>query len=186
MGSLTMSSAQMQKIKEMEAQILQKVKASVDAESLISLIPDKYDPAVPNDYEEFCRERSRKQRSEAQERQQKRREEEREERDRERREQEARRREEESQRRGQGKGQASQSTEHRNPGMNAAPNPGARSGGERQGDVPFAQRMMKDWGWKQGQGLGANAQGVTSALEHQKTGLRTGTIVQSEAPKAEA
>ena len=40
------SSAQMAKIKAMEAQILEKVKATANNESLISLIPDKYDPTV--------------------------------------------------------------------------------------------------------------------------------------------
>lgn len=55
---------------------------------------------------------------------------------------------------------------------------------DMRSDVSFAQRYMKDQGWKQGQGLGAHGQGMASALEHQKTGLRTANIVQSEAPKA--
>jgi len=188
------SSAQMAKIKAMEAQILEKVKATANNESLISLIPDKYDPTVPNDYSEYCKERENKQRREAAARQQKRREEERAERelrDEERRKEYERKREEDAQRRAQQPQADTQRApppqEQQRPSVRAPPNPGMRSGGEeRAGDVPFAQRYMKEQGWKAGEGLGANGQGLASALEHQKTGLRTANIVQSEAPKAAA
>ncbi len=44
-----------------------------------------------------------------------------------------------------------------------------------------AERMMAKMGHVPGQGLGKHGTGITSALEHQKTGQNTGVIVQSGA-----
>lgn len=42
----------------------------------------------------------------------------------------------------------------------------------------FAARMMEKMGWKQGEGLGANKQGITAPLVARKTAMRSGIIVQ--------
>lgn len=126
-------------------------------------IPDKYDPAFPNDYEEYCKQRkARKHAEEAQ-----------------------RKRDEEQptdtpaavdlslsgeeayRRRMQMSGMAP-----------AAPEPVL---GEEES---FASKMMRMQGWKPGEGLGSKGQGITSALEHKKTGRTSGAIVQSELPSA--
>jgi splicing factor 45 len=40
-----------------------------------------------------------------------------------------------------------------------------------------ALKMMAAWGYKRGEGLGKDSSGITSALEHVKTGSRSGVIV---------
>jgi len=154
-------------------------------DSLIGLLPNKYDPAVPNDYEEFCKNRFLKERQAAAERTEKRRREEEESRRLEREQRQKTREEAEKRRRLETPPSVDPGSEH--PGMRAPPNPVGQTGvdaEDRASDVPFAQRMMKDWGWQQGQGLGKDGKGINAALEHQKTGLRTANIVQQEAPPA--
>lgn len=46
------------------------------------------------------------------------------------------------------------------------------------GKKTFAARMMEKMGWKQGEGLGANKQGITAPLVARKTAMRSGIIVQ--------
>eukprot|EP00971_Amphidinium_carterae_P142045 2813382-Amphidinium_carterae.1 len=42
----------------------------------------------------------------------------------------------------------------------------------------FATKMMKKMGWKEGQGLGKESQGMTTPLIMQKTGAAQGQVVQ--------
>ncbi|KYF42908.1 G-patch domain-containing protein [Toxoplasma gondii ARI] len=42
----------------------------------------------------------------------------------------------------------------------------------------FAARMMEKMGWKHGEGLGVNKQGITAPLVAKKTAMRSGVIVQ--------
>lgn len=161
------------------------LKSNADAESsslLTSMTPNKYDPAIPNDYEEFCRERDRKARHEAAERRAQRQEEEKEQRKKEREERD-KFLEQERQDRDKRQRLESSAVDPAHLGQRAAPNPGARTGLDAEDQTPFAQRMMKGWGWQAGEGLGKEGQGVTAALAHEKTGKRTANIVQQEAPK---
>ncbi|KAL3522838.1 hypothetical protein ACH5RR_015672 [Cinchona calisaya] len=162
-----------------------------------SSVMEEYDPARPNDYEEYRREKKRKQ-AEADMRREL---EERERREREREEKERRERErerekdlnisgEEAWRRraamsgGGGGGQRSPSP----------PGTGGNGGGEgfsigksesgglglgAEGKMTAAQRMMAKMGWKQGQGLGRQEQGITAPLMVKKTDRRGGSIVNA-------
>lgn len=168
-GGVTKAS-QLQKIKEIEANIEQARQKAADQGTLApstSAPSEKYDPAVPNDYDEYVRQRSTRQRAEAEKR---------------RREEQERRREEEAKRR-EAENMAKAAP---NPGQEksqfAPPNPGQEQGGREGDNGSFAQRKMQEWGWKAGQGLGSQGQGITSALEHQKTGGHTAVIVAPEAP----
>lgn len=49
-----------------------------------------------------------------------------------------------------------------------------------------ALKMMAAWGYEVGKGLGKDGTGITSALEHVKTGARSGVIVSRGAPTAAA
>jgi len=69
-GGVTKAS-QLQKIKEIEANIEQARQKAADQGTLApstSAPSEKYDPAVPNDYDEYVRQRSTKQRAEAEKR----------------------------------------------------------------------------------------------------------------------
>lgn len=58
--------------------------------------------------------------------------------------------------------------------------PGGLAGNAAPSDgLTAAQRMMAKMGHVPGQGLGKHGTGITSALEHQKTGQNTGVIVQA-------
>ena len=48
-----------------------------------------------------------------------------------------------------------------------------------------AQRMMAKMGWKQGQGLGKQEQGITTPLMAKKTDRRAGVIVNASETKPE-
>ncbi|CAG9466070.1 unnamed protein product [Pedinophyceae sp. YPF-701] len=54
--------------------------------------------------------------------------------------------------------------------------PEATGGGTGGGGVSFAQKMMQKMGWKEGQGLGRNRQGITAPLMMQKTGVVHGVV----------
>ncbi|XP_027087890.1 DNA-damage-repair/toleration protein 111-like isoform X1 [Coffea arabica] len=166
-----------------------------------SSVMEEYDPARPNDYEEYKREKKRKQ-AEAEMRREL---EERERREREKEEKERRERERERERDlnisgeeawrrraamsgGGGGGQRSPS-----PPVSGGNGAGegfsigkSESGGlglSAEGKMTAAQRMMAKMGWKQGQGLGKQEQGITTPLMVKKTDRRAGSIVNASASK---
>ncbi|MCL7048602.1 hypothetical protein MKW94_004187 [Papaver nudicaule] len=53
------------------------------------------------------------------------------------------------------------------------------------GQMTAAQKMMAKMGWKQGQGLGKQEQGITTPLMAKKTDKRAGVIVNASEPKSE-
>lgn len=102
---------------------------------------EEYDPAKPNDYDEFCRRRMRLKAEEEMER----------------------RRQEILARQQQ-----------------ATPSPEPK-------EDDFATKMLKKMGWKEGQGLGKEGQGMAAPLVMQKTDQKAGRIVEAqkrEAPPA--
>ena len=50
----------------------------------------------------------------------------------------------------------------------------------QSGQMSFAERMMAKMGWKKGEGLGREKQGMKTPLEAQKTARSGGIIVESE------
>ena len=48
----------------------------------------------------------------------------------------------------------------------------------------FAQKMLEKMGWKEGEGLGKNRQGIAAPLEVQKTSARSGIIREADLPSA--
>lgn len=110
------------------------------AASLYGSPDEEYDPAKPNDYDEFCR---RRMRQKAEEEMEKRRQE------------------------------------------LIARQQAATKAQEVPKEDDFATKMMKKMGWKEGTGLGKEAQGVVNPLVMKKTDRATGTIVEGgkrEAP----
>lgn len=168
-----------------------------------SSVVEEYDPARPNDYEEYRRERKRKQaevemRRELEERE--RREKEREERERRERERERDRdlniSGEEAWRRraamsggGGGGGQRSPSPppvaggNGFSEGFSIGKSETGGLGLGAEGKMTAAQRMMAKMGWKQGQGLGRQEQGITTPLMVKKTDRRGGAIVNASETK---
>ncbi|KAL6546319.1 hypothetical protein OROMI_022040 [Orobanche minor] len=166
--------------------------------AVTSSVVDEYDPARPNDYEDYRRERKRRQ-AEAEVRREL---EERERREREREEREKRERErdrdrdrelnisgEEAWRR-----RASMSGSGGGAPRSPSPPPPGNEGGEgfiigksesgglglgAEGKMTAAQRMMAKMGWKKGQGLGKQEQGITTPLVAKKTDKRGGVIVNA-------
>ncbi|KAL1567506.1 DNA-damage-repair/toleration protein DRT111, chloroplastic [Salvia divinorum] len=158
-----------------------------------SSVLEEYDPARPNDYEEYRRERKRKQadaelRKELEERERRERERE----DRERRERE-RDREKELSISGE---EAWRRRAALSGGVPRSPSPPPNaSGGEEgfrigksetgglglgaEGKMTAAQRMMAKMGWKEGQGLGKQEQGIITPLMAKKTDKRGGVIVNA-------
>lgn len=164
-------------------------------------VVEEYDPARPNDYEEYKREKKRREREIELERRREKEEEERERREKERESAAAaaeRQREkeslnisgEEAWRRRQAMG--GMAPPPRSPSPPAGGGDGFRIVGSETGGLGIgaggqmsaAQRMMAKMGWKQGQGLGKQEQGITTPLMARKTDKRAGVIVNaSEKPE---
>lgn len=161
-----------------------------------SSVLEEYDPARPNDYEEYRRERKRKQ-AEAEVRREL---EERERREREREERERREREKDREKELSISGEEAWRRRAAMSGgggglpRSPSPPPNANGGDEgfrigksesgglglgAEGKMTAAQRMMAKMGWKQGQGLGKQEQGITTPLMAKKTDKRGGVIVNA-------
>lgn len=161
-----------------------------------SSVVEEYDPSRPNDYEEYRRERKRKQ-AEAEVRR------ELEERERREREREERERKERDRDREKELSISGEEAWRRRAAMSGggggvprspSPPPTGNRGGEgfsigksesgglglgAEGKMTAAQKMMAKMGWKQGQGLGKQEQGITTPLVAKKTDKRGGVIVNA-------
>ncbi|KAG7598751.1 RNA recognition motif domain [Arabidopsis suecica] len=169
-----------------------------------SSVIEEYDPARPNDYEEYKREKKRKameaeMKRELDKRRQE--EEEREKREREERDKERERDnsdpsrlnisgEEAWKRRAAmsgggtgGKGRSS-SPPGNVDGFSIGKSETSGLGVGAGGQMTAAQRMMAKMGWKQGQGLGKSEQGITTPLMAKKTDRRAGVIVNASENKS--
>ncbi|KAL0321399.1 UNVERIFIED_CONTAM: DNA-damage-repair/toleration protein, chloroplastic [Sesamum radiatum] len=163
---------------------------------LTSSVVEEYDPARPNDYEEYRRERKRKlaeaevrrELEERERREREREERERMERDRDREKELSISGEEAWRRRaamsgGGGVGPRSSSPPQTGNGGGDGFSIGkSESGGlglGAEGKMTAAQRMMAKMGWKEGQGLGKQEQGITTPLVAKKTDKRGGVIVNA-------
>lgn len=168
-----------------------------------SSVVEEYDPARPNDYEEYKREKKRKvmeaeMKRELDKRRQE--EEEREKREREEREKERERDnsdpsrlnisgEEAWKRRaamsgGSGGKRRSSSPPGNVDGFSIGKSETSGLGVGAGGQMTAAQRMMAKMGWKQGQGLGKSEQGITTPLMAKKTDRRAGVIVNASENKS--
>lgn len=170
-----------------------------------STVVEEYDPARPNDYEEYRREKKRKVAEAEATRELERRRREEEERERERREREAaaavterekREREsvkisgEEAWKRRAAMG-GTMAVPPRSPSPPGSGGDGfaigkSESGGlgiGAGGQMSAAQRMMAKMGWKEGQGLGKQEQGITTPLVAKKTDRRAGVIINASEKK---
>ncbi|PFH37073.1 G-patch domain-containing protein [Besnoitia besnoiti] len=134
----------------------------------IGKMKDEYDPGNPNDYSAVYRERIRKQQREELER--------------------LRQQELEKQRRERENGPAGAGSSLSGVAFGDSPStPSAPVAPPAPPALPsyidpakksFAARMMEKMGWKHGEGLGVNKQGITAPLVAKKTAMRSGVIVQ--------
>lgn len=168
-----------------------------------STVMEEYDPARPNDYEEYRREKKKKAREAEVMRELERRRQEEEEEEEKREKERERQRErdsdsrlnisgEEAWRRRAAMGGGGGSSGGAVPPRSPSPPPGnggdgfsigkSETGGlgvGAGGQMTAAQRMMAKMGWKQGQGLGKQEQGITTPLMAKKTDRRAGVIVNA-------
>ncbi|KAJ4980621.1 hypothetical protein NE237_031458 [Protea cynaroides] len=175
-----------------------------------STVIEEYDPARPNDYEEYRKERKRRVMEAEMKRdlERRRKEEEEREREREQRERETLERERErdyNDSRASSLNISGEEAWKRRAAMSGnlggsaprstSPPPngdgfsigksGSGLGVGAGGQMTAAQRMMAKMGWKQGQGLGKQEQGITTPLMAKKTDRRAGVIVNASESKAE-
>uniref|UniRef100_A0A6N2KZG7 G-patch domain-containing protein n=1 Tax=Salix viminalis TaxID=40686 RepID=A0A6N2KZG7_SALVM len=157
-----------------------------------SVVTEEYDPARPNDYEDYRREKKRKAMEAERLREIERRRQEEEER--ESREKEDRERDTNISGEEAWKRRAAMS----GGGVPRSPSPPSNGDGFRigksetvglgvgaGGQMTAAQRMMAKMGWKEGQGLGKQEQGITTPLVAKKTDRRAGVIVNASESKPE-
>ncbi|XP_010478461.1 PREDICTED: DNA-damage-repair/toleration protein DRT111, chloroplastic-like [Camelina sativa] len=164
-----------------------------------SSVIEEYDPARPNDYEEYKRETKRKAMEAEMKRELDKRRQEEEERDK--REREERERDNSDPSRLNISGEEAWKRRAAMSGggkrrSSSPPTPGNVDGfsiGKSEtiglgvgagGQMTAAQRMMAKMGWKQGQGLGKSEQGITTPLMAKKTDRRAGVIVNASEHKS--
>lgn len=159
---------------------------------LTGAVVEEYDPARPNDYEEYRRKKREREKEREVKRELDRRRVEEEERERREREERERERERELSVSGEEAWKRRAAMSGGNVGREREDSPtGSGDGfliGKSEtgglgvgagGQMTAAQRMMAKMGWKQGQGLGKQEQGITTPLMAKKTDRRAGVIVNA-------
>lgn len=68
------------------------------------------------------------------------------------------------------------------PGFNAPQQGPGQPGGAAPKGMGLAQKLLEKMGWREGQGLGRNRQGMATPLVAQKTAAHAGVIVNAELP----